>query len=321
MVPLFSEHLTPLDDILFEDLTYLITTDKDKDAEPLYRSIAEVGLLCPPILLPLTGGACRIVTGFRRLAAVRGLNMAAVPCRLLAPATSDLTCLKIAISDNTRQRALNSGEQARAVDKLFLMMDGAALFARVAAELGLPSTPAAVDKLRAIHALPAAVFDSVADGRLAFSTALSLTRMDTPTATALARLFIDLKLGVNRQREALTLIEEIAAAEDLTCLNILTESSVQEIAAAVEADRGWRCEQLFAYLHGRRFPHISRAEASFAAAVKSLRPGPSARLSHPPDFEGRDYTLTLTFRNRKELEGHMAFLQRIVASDLIDKKP
>ncbi|MEW6077786.1 MAG: ParB N-terminal domain-containing protein [Thermodesulfobacteriota bacterium] len=306
-----------LADILPDDRTYLITTEKDKDDTCLERSIAQVGLLSPPILQPAGEGVCRVVTGFRRLAVLRRLNFSKAPCRLVNPATDALACLKIAIADNAWQRSLNTGEQSRAVYKLRRLIDDPKDLRPVAASLGLPSSPDAIDKLLAIHALPEAVFNLVAAGSLAFSTGLSLAAMAEPEVLELAGLFTDLKLGVNRQREALLLIQEITAVEGISCLDLLVDIRRQAVVNEPGADRGLRCDQLFRYLHRRRFPHLSRAEEEFAEKVRALKPGPRAKLSPPADFEGPDYTLSLTFRNRKDLDAHLALLRRIIDGDLI----
>lgn len=316
----FSECVVAFTDILFDDQSYRISTEKDKDDSSLRQSIAAVGLLCPPILQASGQGFYRVVTGFRRLAALRRLNVSETPCRVLKESTEALDCLKIAIADNTWQRPLNPGEQARAVYKLSRLVVRPEDLRHAAASLGLPVTPDAIGKLLAVHSLPGAVFDLVSAGSLAYSTALALAVMEEPAAVALAGLFADLKLGVNRQREALALIQEIAAAEGISCPRLLEDIRSQDTVNDPEADRGLRCGHLFRYLHRRRFPHLSRAEEEFAGKVRALKPGPRAKLSPPPDFEGTDYSLSLTFRNRKDLNGHMALLERIAAGDLISGK-
>ena len=55
----------------------------------------------------------------------------------------------------------------------------------------------------------------------------------------------------------------------------------------------------------------------FFAKVKMLKPGSRAALTPPADFEGADYTLRLSFKNGREINDHIAFLQRIVTSDLL----
>lgn len=316
----FSESALPLAAVRLDDQAYRITTDKDKDDLPLDQSIAAVGLLSPPILQTSGHDSYRVVTGFRRLAAFRRLKIPETSCRLLDKTADTTACLKIAIADNAWQRPLNPGEQARAVYKLSRVIDSPDDLRQTAAGLGLPSTPAALRDLLVIHSLPEIIFDHVAAGGITFSTALLLASMEAPTAVALARLLVDLKLGGNKQRSALTMIEEIAAREDIPPGILLEEIILQGIINDPEADRGLRGDRFFRYLSHRRFPNIFRAEEDFFGKVKALKPGSRAKLSPPADFEGLDYTLQLIFKNRRELDAHQALLQRIANSDLVNRR-
>jgi hypothetical protein len=312
----FSEEAVPLADIRLDEHSYQITTVKDKDDAALQQSITDVGLLSLPILQPSGSGSWRIVTGFRRLKVLSRLKTTETICRVVCPAASALDCLKISIIDNTWQRSLNPGEQARALHKLSLMIDGPDQLGISASALGLPSTAAAVKNMLAVQALPDFIFDHVSTGEVAVSTALSLTSLEPSTAVALAGLFVDLKLGGNRQRTAMTLMAEISLSEDITMQQLLDQISSQDIINDPLADRALRSERLFHYLRLRRFPRISSSEMEFARKVKALKPGPGARLSPPPDFEGVDYTLQLRFKDEKDLRRHIALLGRIADSDL-----
>lgn len=316
----FSEVVVPLGDIQFDDLLYRITTDKDKDDAALQRSIAEFGLLTLPILQPTERKKYRIVTGFRRLKALSRLKTSqSACCRIVSSSATALECLKTAIVDNAWQRALNPGEQVRALYKLSLMVEDPDRLQIAATALSLPSTATAVKNLLALQALPDFIFDHVSTGEIAVSTALSLTSLETSMAVLLAGLFVDLKLGGNRQRTAMMLIEEITLAEDISLGQLLDQISRQDIINDPRADRALRSERFFHYLRFRRFPRISSAEAEFARKVKALKPGPGARLAPPTDFEGVDYTLQLRFKDQKDLRRHTALIGRIADSDLFPK--
>ncbi len=316
----YSEAVVPFSDVQFDDRSYRITTENDKDDAWLEQSIEEVGLLTSPILQKSGRDTYRVVAGFRRLAVMQRLKKTEAACRLLGQAATDLDCLKIAIIDNSWQRPLNPGEQARAIHKLSLMIGNQDELCRNANRLGLPSTVTALTNLQAVYSLPEAVFDDVSAGRIAISTALFLNSLDTQTAGIMARLFVDLKLGGNKQRAAITLVEEITAAEDISFHQLLDQISDQTIIIDPDADRARRSEHFFTYLRSRRFPRLSSAEADFSKKIKGLKPGRGAKLMPPIDFEGTAYTLQLTFKDKKDLDRHIMFLKRISKSDLIPEE-
>lgn len=315
----YSEVEVPLADIHFDDRTYRITTDIDKDDISLRQSISGVGLLSPPILYQVPQRhQFMVVTGFRRLAALRSLNISRTHCRLLNQTVTPLDGLKIAIIDNTWQRPLNPVEQARAIEKLTLLTGSWDDLSHQASGLGLPSTMTAVQNLKSVLSLSESVLNNIAAGRIAVSTALVLSSVDPETAVMLSDLFVDLRLGGNKQRTAMSLIDEISRSEDVTIQQLLGDTLQQKVIKDRESDRALRSDYFFRYLRSRRFPNISSVEAEFSRKVKVLKPGAKARLTPPPDFEGMDYGLQLRFRDRKDLEHHLALIKRIADSDLLE---
>jgi hypothetical protein len=111
----FEHRSVPVERILSEDTLFKISTGKTSEA--LVASIRLVGLLNPPILIACAGGF-RIVSGFKRIAAMRQLNSNDIPARLLNPGAAAEYCIRIAIIENSSQRSLNLVEQANAVGLL-----------------------------------------------------------------------------------------------------------------------------------------------------------------------------------------------------------
>jgi hypothetical protein len=77
-------------------------------------------------------------------------------------------------------------------------------------------------------------------------------------------------------------------------------------------DRNLKARHLRSYLKRRRFPTITDAEDTFARCVKNMALGPGVSLKPPANFEGRRYTLTLSFQNRSELAGVESVVAHIV---------
>ena len=314
----FTERLIPLTDITADDTTYQISSTIDKPLAPLVQSMAGVGLLSPPILTAGEMSLFRVVAGFRRLLAARQLGMARIPCRVME-AAAPLDCFRIAIADNALQRSLNTAEQARAVAGLAGLFEDPAAIQQAAAEAGMTVTPDLLTKLLAVNSLPAEMRDEISLGNLGLAMAVELAGLESPAALALGRLFRELRLGLNKQREVLHRVREIAARERTHLTALLAEDGIREILADPKSDRAHRGEQLRRYLERRRYPAITRAEEAFARRVKALQPGPKARLAPPRNFEGRRYTLTLLVDDKKDLETHICLLQRLADSNLLEK--
>ncbi|MEN8782519.1 MAG: ParB/RepB/Spo0J family partition protein [Desulfobacterales bacterium] len=307
----FNEQSLLLKSLQLEDTVYRITTsdviDKLKD------SIAALGVLDPPILRK-KAGAYQIVAGFRRIDACRLLGRSDLRARVLPTDTDDSTCVRLAIADNSLQRPLNLIETARALNLLAGVAADETDLSRQAAGLALPGNPSLMRKIMSLTTLPAGLQTRLAAGELAMAMALELKRLDSATAESLGRLFADLKLGLNRQRELVSLLTEIARREKITISELLNEPALQNLLSALEIERSQKAGQLRSLLRRRRYPVMSAATASFQDLVRHLNLGPGVQLIPPGNFEGTTYTLAITFDRLDQLRDRSLQIENLLRS-------
>jgi len=307
----FNEQSLPLKSLQLEDTVYRITTsdviDKLKD------SIAALGVLDPPILRK-KAGAYQIVAGFRRIDACRLLGRSDLRARVLPTDTDDSTCVRLAIADNSLQRPLNLIETARALNLLAGVAADETDLSRQAAGLALPGNPALMRKIMSLTTLPAGLQTRLAAGELAMAMALELKRLDSATAESLGRLFADLKLGLNRQRELVSLLTEIARREKITISELLNEPALQNLLSAPEIERSQKAGELRSLLRRRRYPVMSAATAGFQDLVRHLNLGPGVQLIPPGNFEGTTYTLAITFDRLDQLRDRSLQIENLLRS-------
>ncbi len=86
------------------DETYRISDELESGV--LQRSLSEAGQLNPALLVEAAGGALRIVTGFRRVRALRGIGRRQVLARIMPPTAAPLTLFRTAVWDNLSHRPL-----------------------------------------------------------------------------------------------------------------------------------------------------------------------------------------------------------------------
>jgi ParB family chromosome partitioning protein len=304
----FREETIALARIDHGDDAFRITTRSRTD--DLRPAIAVIGLLRPPIVIE-TSAAYRIISGFRRIAACREIGWERVRARVLPASTDPLHCVQLAVAENALQRPLDLIEQSRGLNLLAAVMADPTRMADTAAVLGLPAHPSLIQKIMPLCRLPAPIQDSILDGTISLPMAEALQRHDLKTAVAVAGLFAELKLGLNRQREVLTLLEEIAEREDRRLLDVLTESSGRlEIGAPEDGVR--RSRRLIELLKRRRYPNIhSRADA-FQRRLARLALDSGVRIKPPPHFESGVYTLAFTFTTVAELSKRLERLGELI---------
>ena len=312
----FNEESISLAHICAADATYRITTTDSID--DLKKSIAGIGLIHSPILHPTTAGY-RIVAGFRRIEALRALGRVTLQARLLPDDSDESTRVNLAIADNSLQRALNPIESSRALNLLSSVAVDERHLIQMAAALSLPNNPALMAKHMTLTSMPAAVQHGVVSGELPLSMALELKKFDTKTAESLARIFTELRLGLNRQRELLTLLHEIAMREDRSIDALLVGSDVRGIIDNADLDNVRKSGRLRALLFRRRYPAISARAARFNDLVKALRLGSGVKLSPPGNFEGTVYTLSIYFDRKAQLVDRGKCIETLIRSDALGK--
>ena len=285
-------------DIDAQDLTFRITTRND--IEDLLGSIQKIGLIQPPVLIANSTGYI-IVCGFRRIAACRKLGWTPITARILKKSVDRFKTAQLSIADNALQRPLNLVETSRALKLLDDFSPDNQQQREAAAALGLPVSRSVTPAIKKICGLPLAVQDGILKDTINLSMALKLGGLKPETAEGLVRLFDQLKVGLNKQRELLLLLKEIAEREDTAIPQLIAEKHLQEILKIAETDRAVKRQKIRSYLRQRRFPALTKAETDYRKWIGQLKFGNNIKLIPPKDFEGNRFSMTLRFNNRQDL--------------------
>jgi hypothetical protein len=305
----FKVSTVPLSAINTNDSYYRITTNTS--FEDLGASIEVVGLLHKPFLSRQPSGY-RIVTGFRRINACQSLGWSEIESKVLEPGKPDIECVKLAVTDNSFQRSLNLIEISRSVGLIRSVIENDGILMKMATQLGLPNNLSFLKKAETLFHLPWPIQEGVLSGSIPLAMALSLAKLKDDDAVEFAEIFNALKLSLNKQREILTLIQEIAARENISIRELLTEKEIKDLIVVDSNDRAEKTRMLRKYLKRRRFPEITRAETAFAKGVKKLKLGSSIQLIPPKNFEGSIYTLQLYFKNLADLKDRKTTLDKLI---------
>ena len=117
------------------------------------------------------------------------------------------------------------------------------------------------------------------------------------------KLFNTLNLSLNKQREILTMVKEIAMREDKTVRQVIDESHLKRILMDENLDKNQKIHNIRIYLKQRRFPTIVNTEKSYEKYHQKLNLERGFKLIPPTNFESPTYTLQLSFNNTTQLKG------------------
>lgn len=299
----------PLSHINTSDDTYRITTRTNVD--DLLASIPGEGVLSPPFVVE-KGAGFAIVSGFRRIAACTKLGTEDIIVRILEPTRNSLDYLRVAIADNAYQRPLDLIETSRSLHKLAGHLNKRQDLVETAASLGLPTNPAAIEKIQDLCLLPDSIQGAIMNGTISLSMAMDLKKLRPDCAAAFVKLFDEFKLSLNKQREIMSLVKEIARRDDISEQTVLKERQLQDIVRSPDLDRNQKARKFRAHLRQRRFPQIVKTEAEFAYQRQQLGLGNDINIIPPKDFEGLTYTITMSVSSIDHLQRLYTKLGRII---------
>lgn len=295
----FKQKIVNLSQIDFCDDTFRITTAKQVD--DLMQSINHVGMLQRPLLLKKET-TYTIICGFRRIEACRRLNWSKLEANVLNPDTTRLMCIKFAITNNAFQRPLNVIEKSRSIEMLSEFFKDFNKMSEEMSVLGLSEHPAMIKKLKGICRLPKALQNGIHSNMISLAMVLELAEMSWDDAKCFIKLFAILKLSLNKQREILTFVKEIAMRENVSIQQVIEESQLKNILLNEDPDKKQKEHHIRMYLKQRRFPTIAATKKSYEEHCHKLNLGSGLKLIPPANFESPTYTLQLSFNNTTQLK-------------------
>lgn len=277
------------------------------DLQPLMRSIRKVGLVNTPLLDQPGMGQFTVVSGFRRIQALRSLGFTRVPCRVMpAGAMSPLQCLNLGLRENLASRTLNDVEKAMVLARLIKLAPKKEILETHMPLLEIHSLEQTLDLYLKIHdQLDPETLKLLAKGRLSLKSAEMLLELEKEER--LSVLDVVKKLGLNRNQQ----IQLIDYAMDLSRMNnkgipqILGECSREMEGYRDPANRPQRAKIFLKNMRCKRFPTLVGAEAAFKRIVSKLDPPDGVRIIAPPFFESPEFRLEVDFKNGGELREKM----------------
>jgi ParB/Sulfiredoxin domain len=305
----------PLPAVDLEDHTFVVPGGGDLSR--LIDSLREVGLLNPPWLRAGAGQRWQVVAGYRRLQAAARLGWPALPARLLPASTPESHCLLLALHDNAFARSFNLWEQAVYARRLLAHWDRGVVAGKFLPLLGLPPSPAHLDRLLKVSYLSPPFQDLCLKARLALTAAAALC--DWPDADRAAALpyLAGLPFSQSKQEQFLEDVDLLARREGVSRQEILSREPLRRFLADPALNPLARAEAVRGLLRRWASPRLSAALAAYQAALArlGLKGHPRVRLTPPPAFEGPDFHLEIKFRDARELQKLLAELARLTGEE------
>jgi hypothetical protein len=302
-----------MNDIDLEDETFQIRTGEVDESEP--DIVRWMGTVNPPLLvLKSDGGGYRVVTGLEKIASLRALGSETIMARVMEPdAFEPVDLMEVVIRDRQARGPLNPVEASRALIRLKEMgVPESELCDRFLPLMGLRGDTRTLDRYLSLDDLPGDIVELISRGEIGIDSLERVTRRfrgeETPRVLRLIR---DLKLGVNRQREAIALLAEIASRDQVTVSKILDREEIASTLDDTETNLPQRSQRFIAALRRIRAPETMAFLDEVKARIRELDLDPAVTLELSPYLEEKLVRVSFTFRTPdefRELVEHLAVL-------------
>lgn len=274
------------------------------DLEPYNRSIKEIGLLNTPLLIKNKDGELDIVSGYRRIQAIKALKWDKIPCRILSePSLSALECLLLNLHDNLSTRRLNVVEKCMLLSRLIEHLPDFEIIKHYMPLLDLPSHEETLRFYITIEKeLDVNMKKHLALKRLTLQSAKMLLEVDPESRTSICSLISNLKLNSNQQKQLIDYVIDISRISETPISDIINKGSIEKICVDQNLNTPQKGRAVLKFLRGRRLPSLTAAESTFKKMVSGLDLPEGVRIKPPRFFEDPHYQLEVSFREGKELK-------------------
>jgi ParB-like chromosome segregation protein Spo0J len=274
------------------------------DLEPLMQSIRTVGLLNSPLLMENEHGGYRVISGYRRIQALRSLGWEKIPGRILSQShRSPLECLLLNLYDNLATRKLNEVEKGMVLSRLVPLVSRNELLGVYMSLLDLRvHEPILSLYLGLENELEKPIKESLVQGDLSLQVVSKLLDLEKAARTEVFNLISKLKFNMNEQKQLIEYIVDLSNIEKKPIPEFLKQASLGRIVSDRRKNNPQKAKAILKLLRTQRFPRLVQAEAVFKKKLSGLRLPEGVRITAPPYFESPDYQLQVIFKDGMDLK-------------------
>ena len=298
----------PLQQIDLSDETFSVNFMPD--LQRLRSSIKERGLI-QPVLLREKGDRYQIVCGFRRISVYHELVNPEIEARVFKEKEmDDLGLFCVSLHENLTTRGFNTLEKAIALDKLvhYFQIDPIVLIKTFLPLFSLEPHEKILKTYLSLARMENEVKSYILEEEVSRSNIRILSHFNSEDRMALLPLFSALKLGENRLREMLTLLEEISQRDQIRVKDIAHRPEIQAILSQKEFTPSQKTELVKKVLIDFRYPKMRQMEKGFEKKRKDLNLPPHLSLHHQPFFEGGGLRIEFQFETMEEFRSILSSL-------------
>ncbi len=301
------------------DLTYIFTLRPEIDG--LVASIGRIGLTHQPLLQRKKNGF-RLVTGYRRILALKKLGVRGFQTKIVEGGVTELRLFLFNLYENLGTRFLDEVEKSTVMEKLIdqFGLPGNKVRDEFLPLLGLGRSDKVLKLYLGLAKMEEKIKDEVASGKVSLEAVNLLAQIPESEREKIFHWIKRLRLSKNWQKEFLLLLGDLAKLKGLSPSEILEKNpKVEEIMAREDWPLPVKAKKIEEHLKGERYPIYRKAEEEYKKVVEELKLPPNLSLNPPPYFEGDIYELKIKFRDKADLKEAIGYLSHLCGGKALEK--
>ena len=278
----------------------------------LCESIGKIGLINPPMVARNQEGVFDIVSGYRRILALKALGEHQAFCfNVTVFLPSSLERFLAAFYENLATRKFNDIEKAIILHKLQGHVRREKILTSFMPLLSLPSHEGTLRFYLKLLDLEESIQRALGREEISIKVAKALVEMGKDSQQIVFHWISKLKLNFNQQIKFIEYIEDIEMREDLTASGLLSEESFLKVVENQRLNNPQKAKAVLETLRLRRFPRLAQAQHSVEIAVSAISLPPETSIHYDPSLEDPYYQLAIKFKHGKDLKNAISKLDAL----------
>jgi len=269
----------------------------------LRESIQKVGMVNPPLVARNQEGSFDIVSGYRRILALKALGERKAFCHdVTAVLPTPLERFLAAFYENLATRKFNDMEKAILLNKLQSHVQRDEILASFMPLLSLPSHEGTLKFYLKLLDLEPNVQKAIAREEVSIKAAKALVEMDKGSRKVVFNWIGALNFNTNQQIKFIEYTQDISRKENKTISEVLSAGPLLEVAESAQLNMPQKAKVALETMRVRRFPRLAQAQQSVELAVSAISMPPEASIHYDPFLEDPYYHLEIKFKHGKDLK-------------------
>jgi hypothetical protein len=216
----------------------------------------------------------------------------------------------MSLHDNFATRGFNSVEVAIALDRLVhhFRMDPPVVIETFLPLFSLETSEKILNTYLSLVSMEDEMKRYIVQEEVSRSNIRRLASMTSEDRIAALSLLSVLKLGENRLREVLTLLEETAQRDHRTVREIIALREIQTVLGHQDLTPSQRTEKIKKVLLNLRYPRLHQLQETFETKRKELSLPGGLSLQHPAFFEDKGMKIEFQFETLEEYQSLVSSL-------------